>query len=689
MLKFINVRKAFGKKTILNDVSFHIFPGEKVGLVGPNGAGKSTIFRLMIGEHGPEKGEVAIRKNARIGNLKQQLSEEDKNTPLLAYTQNAIPQLNVINDEIEKIESSFGELDGEELDKALNRLGDLQTDFEQLGGYEMEYRAETALCGLGFTEAQFDKPLREFSGGWQMRADLARTLISNPDLLLLDEPTNYLDVPAIEWLQEYLHSFQGTLILISHDRYLLNQLTEVTQEVFGGKVTRYPGNYDYYVKQRDERNVQLEAAYKNQQAKKEKLESFITKFKAKASKASQAQSRMKQLEKMEEIDAPMQAVQGAKIRLGEPPRCGPMIVEMDKISKSYDGENWIYRDASLTVHNGDKLGIVGTNGMGKTTFMRMMAGTLEFNSGERRPGHNVKMGYHSQDYTETLNAHQTVFECAKSAGGTGGDNALRAILGSFGFQGDDVNKEVGVLSGGEKVRISLARLLLNPPNFLMLDEPTTHLDIQSREALQEALREFPGTICLVSHDIEFVRAVAEEIIEVTPDGLRRFHGDYDYYREKILAEQKAEKESHNDSSKGAKNNNNAKKEAELQAQLEKEAAEKAEAEKKKNEPQLSGAERKELKRKQSDARKEMGKKKRPLEKKLETAETLIMELEEEEQDIFAAFEGDLASNVIQEYNTRLAEIKKEKETAEEQWSEITMELEEIEAEYSEILGIEL
>ena len=683
MLKFVNVRKAFGKKTILNDVSFHIFPGEKVGLVGPNGAGKSTIFRILIGEHGPDKGEFVMRKSIRVGNLKQQLSEEDKNTPLLAYTQNAIPQLNTINDEIERIENSFGELDDDAMEKALNRLGDLQTDFEQLGGYEMEYRAETALCGLGFTEDQFLKPLREFSGGWQMRADLARTLISNPDLLLLDEPTNYLDVPAIEWLQEYLHSFLGTLILISHDRYLLNQLTEVTQEVFQGKVTRYPGNYDYYVKMRDERNIQLEAAYKNQQAKKEKLEGFITKFKAKASKASQAQSRMKQLEKMEEIDAPMQAVQGAKIRLGEPPRCGPTIVEMDNISKSYDGENWIYKGASLTVHNGDKLGIVGTNGMGKTTFMRMMAGTLDFNSGERRPGHNVKMGYHSQDYTETLRPEQTVFECAKSAGGTGGDNALRAILGSFGFSGDDVNKEVGVLSGGEKVRISLARLLLNPPNFLMLDEPTTHLDIQSREALQEALREFPGTICLVSHDIEFVRAVSEEIIEVTPAGMRRFHGDYDYYREKTLEEAKALKEGEQDSSNKGKKKSK-KKEAELApVEIVEEKAPES------NEPKLSSAERKELKRKQSDARKEMGKKKRPLEKKLESAENTITDLGEEEQDIFAAFEGDLASNVIQEYNTRLAEISKEKEAAEDQWTEITTELEEIEAEYSEILDKEL
>ena len=322
MLQFSSVRKSFGKKNILNDLSFHIHPGERVGMVGPNGAGKSTIFRILTNQISPDKGDYSIGKNLTLGHLKQQIENSAKSKTIIDYTQQAIPRLQEIEHSIDKAEHVLADSEAtqEEQNKALDRLGRLQTEFEELGGYNIKNLAETALSGLGFTVEDFHRPMQEFSGGWQMRAELARVLIATPDILLLDEPTNYLDVPAIEWLQEYLKTYRGTMLLISHDRYLLNLLTNVTIEIFSGKATRYEGNYDKYVKMREERNMHLEAAYKNQQAKKEKLESFINRFKAKATKASQAQSRMKELEKMEEIDAPIAAIRGAKIRLTEPTR---------------------------------------------------------------------------------------------------------------------------------------------------------------------------------------------------------------------------------------------------------------------------------------------------------------------------------------------------------------------------------
>lgn len=659
MLKFNSVRKSFGKKNILNDVSFHVFPGERVGLVGPNGAGKSTIFRILIGQISPDKGEFNIRKGMRLGHMRQQIEEGDKSASILEYTGKAVPELDGITHRIHEIEEKLAAgIEGEEQDKLLNQLGQLQIQFEELGGYQIKNRAETALSGLGFKESDFTRPMKEFSGGWQMRAELARVLISDPNLLLLDEPTNYLDVPAIEWLQEYLKNFDGTMLLISHDRYLLNLLTDVTIEIFQGKATRYPGNYDKYVKEREERNRHLEAAFRNQQEKKEKLESFINRFKAKATKASQAKSRMKELEKMEEIEAPVQAVKGARITLKEPPRCSPVLTELIDMGKSYDGKNWIYEDISIEIQNGEKIGIVGTNGMGKTTLMRILAGSLKFEKGKRRQGHNVKIGYHSQDYTETMHPDMTVYEIAKSAGADVPESEIRSLLGNFGFHGDDVLKRVQVLSGGEKVRLSLAKLLLNPPNFLLLDEPTTHLDIQSREALQDALKEFKGTICLVSHDIEFLRAVSEQIFEVSTKGLRKFFGNYKYYRQKLKEEALATQDSKSTPVK----------EEVKAAPVQVLAAE-------------SAAEKKERKRREAEARQILSKKKGPLEKKINELESKIAEFEEKEQKLVERFSEELAGDEFKKVNEELMSTAHEKEALEMEWEQASSELEELLAKY--------
>jgi ATP-binding cassette, subfamily F, member 3 len=673
MLQFNSVRKSYGKKHILNDLSFHIFPGERVGMVGPNGAGKSTIFKILTNQISPDKGDYSIRKNMSLGHLKQQIEESAKTMKVIEYTEMAIPRLQEIEHSMSKAEHILADSEAskEDQSKALDRLGVLQTEFEELGGYNIRNLAETALSGLGFSVSDFERPMQEFSGGWQMRAELARVLIASPNILFLDEPTNYLDVPAIEWLQEYLKSYKGTMLLISHDRYLLNLLSQVTIEIFNGKATRYEGNYDAYVKAREERNMHLGAAYKNQQAKKEKLESFINRFKAKASKASQAQSRMKELEKMEDIDAPMQAMKGAKIRLGEPSRCSPVLIELESMGKSYDGDRWIYRDISVELHNGEKIGIVGTNGMGKTTLMRIMAGDLPFEEGERKQGHNVLMGYHSQDYTQTMAPELTVYETAKEVASKTPEAQVRNLLGSFGFFGDDILKQVQVLSGGEKVRLSLAKLLLNPPNLLLLDEPTTHLDIQSREALQDALKDFKGTVCLVSHDIEFLRAVSEQIYEVSPKGFRKFHGDYEYYRSKLIEEADGKEiiQEKNTSSPVVKKE---KKEKKVKLEVKKEEV-----------VSETSAERKERKRREAENRKKLGKSKGPLEKKVATLEAKIAELEEVEEGLVAQFNEDLVGEKFKEVNSQLMKVSHEKEEVEAEWELASTELEALLEEFGE------
>ena len=668
MLKFTNIRKAFGSKTILDNASFNAFPGEKMGFVGPNGAGKSTIFKIITDEISPDKGEYTIRKNARVAHLRQQFRQEDKLMTILEYTKKAIARLDELEQEMHKIEDRMADGCTE---KDLDKLGHLQTEFEQLGGYLIENRAETALIGLGFKVSDLDRPLIEFSGGWQMRAELARVLISDPDLMLLDEPTNYLDVPAIEWLLEFMRSFQGTLLVISHDRFLLNSLCDVTLEVFMGKATRYSGNYDYYRKERDERSRHLESAHKNQELKKEKLEQFITKFKAKASKAAQAKSKQKQLDKMDVLDVPQQQISGAKIRLKAPPRCGQNLVELTDIGKSYNGVDWLYKGVNLTVENGDKIGILGTNGMGKTTLMRIMAGQIPHEAGTLQVAHGVKMGYHSQEFTQTIDLSATVFQVAKAAGPGVPEKEVRSILGSFGFQGEDIDKQCEVLSGGEKVRLSLARHLLNPPNFLLLDEPTTHLDIQSLESLQEALTVYEGTFCIVSHDIEFLSAVSTSIIEISPNGFRKFHGDYKYYHEKIAEEQRAESNPQpHKKSKKAK----AKQEVVIEKVI---TVEKTEN-KNNNE---TAAEKKERKRRETEARKEFNKKKKPLETRIKELEVLIADKEEEKSTILSTFETEQDGQKITELTLSLKDCDTILEDSEGEWEELSMKIEELQEEF--------
>ncbi|MGN0886156.1 MAG: ABC-F family ATP-binding cassette domain-containing protein [Candidatus Spyradenecus sp.] len=538
MIEFREVAVRYGSEPLFEHASFKINAGERVGIVGPNGSGKSTLFKLILGEMSPDAGDVLHEGSPRIGFVRQHLQPAFPEQTLLQYCLDGIPGFGETERTIAHLEEALATTsDDAAKERMLRELGEAHTRFEQMGGYTLEARVKESLGGLGYETADFDKPFATFSGGWRMRAELSRVLASKPELLLLDEPSNYLDLPAIEWLQRFLRAFEGTLVLISHDRYLLRAITRLTLEVDGGTVTRYNGPLDYYLREREVRYRQLLQAKANQDRKREQLERFIERFRAQATKAAQAQSREKQLEKLEEIRLPARSRSAGYLRLPAAPHAGAEIVRLDNAAYAYPGsERAIFSHLDLRIMNGEKIAIVGYNGMGKTTLLRLLAGVRAPTEGTVTFGYHVEPGYQSQDLAETMNPEESVFNTAKAAAGTLPERDLRNRLGGFGFDVEDCAKPVKVLSGGEKIRLAFVRLFLNPPNFLLLDEPTTHLDLEGREKLQQAVRDYNGTVVLVSHDVEFVRGTAEKIIEISHRGVRTFPGGYDYYLEKTAAE---------------------------------------------------------------------------------------------------------------------------------------------------------
>ena len=538
MVEFRDVCVRYGPEPLFEHASFKINPGERVGVVGPNGSGKSTLFKLILSDLTPDTGDVILEGAPRIGFVRQHLEPDSPGQTLLQYCLEGIPGFEQTERQIVQLEETLPTLtDPAEKERVLKALGEAHTRFEQMGGYSLEARVKESLGGLGYATGDFDKPFATFSGGWRMRAELSRVLASKPSLLLLDEPSNYLDLPAVEWLQRFLKAFEGTLVLISHDRYLLRAITRITVEVDGGTVTRYNGPLDYYLEERELRYRQLLQAKANQDRKREQLERFVERFKAKASKSTQAQSREKQLEKLEEIRLPARSRTAGYLRLPPAPHAGAEIVRLEQAAYAYPGSSRnIFERLDFRVMNGDKIAIVGYNGMGKTTLLRLLAGVRMPTEGRAVFGYHVEPGYQSQDLTETMNPDETVFSIAKAAAGSLPEKELRNRLAGFGFDVNDCVKQVKVLSGGEKIRLAFVRLFLNPPNFLLLDEPTTHLDLEGRETLQKAVRDYNGTVVLVSHDVEFVRGTATNVLEVGRKGIRRFPGGYDYYLEKIAGE---------------------------------------------------------------------------------------------------------------------------------------------------------
>src|SRR5947207_2149742 len=535
MLTVSQLSKSFAGRLLFDDVSLQVNRGDRIGLVGPNGAGKSTLFALLLGDVSPDKGTIAIEKNATIGFLPQETAAAGDETvlelalavsPELVHAQKVIKQHEGGNDHEH-------ETDDAAYHNALHV-------FDEHGGWELEPKAKRVLAGLAFRETDFDRPARALSGGWIMRAHLARLLVMDPDLLLLDEPTNHLDLESLQWFQEYLRTYPGGIVMISHDREFLNQLVGSIVEIAHSKLVRYRGDWDSYIEQKVAREEQQLAAYKNQQKEIASLQLFADRFRAKASKASQAQSKLKQIDRMKKIAAPTARGKTIKFHFPQPVRSGLRVITLKNVDHAY-GDVVVYRGMQFHAERGQRTVLVGPNGAGKSTLLKLLAGVLPVQRGARELGHNVRTGYFSQNRIDVLDASHTVLESARDMPNPVSEQTARTVLGSFLFRGDDVFKTVAVLSGGEKSRLALVRLLLDPPNLLLMDEPTTHLDVGSIDALIGALKQYHATLIFISHDVHFIRAIATSVLHITAGANRTggkltfYPGDYDYYLDKSKA----------------------------------------------------------------------------------------------------------------------------------------------------------
>ena len=521
MLTISQVTKAFGGRTLFEDASLQVNRGDRIGLVGPNGAGKSTLFSLILGEASPDEGKVSLEKAATIGFLPQENAPAGDETVLELATAIS-PELT----EAQRILKSTPE-DSPQHHDALHA-------FDEHGGWQLEAKAKRILHGLAFRESDFERAAKTLSGGWVMRAHLARLLVMEPQLLLLDEPTNHLDLESLVWFQEYLKGYPGAILMISHDREFLNQLVGSIIEIAHKRLHRYRGNWDSYVEQKAAREEQHAAAYKNQQKEIASLQAFADRFRAKASKASQAQSKLKQIDRMEKIEAPVAREKTVHFHFPQPQRSGHRVIKLENVDFAY-GDLQVYRGLNFEAERGQRTVLVGPNGSGKSTLLKLLGGQLEPQNGTRELGHNVKVGYFSQYRVEMLNPMMTVLDTARDMPNPVSEQVARTVLGSFLFRGDDVFKTTGVLSGGEKTRLALVKLLLDPPNLLLMDEPTTHLDIGSIDALVGALEQYEGTLVFISHDVYFIRAVAKSVLHITAGQLTPYAGDYDYYLDKSRA----------------------------------------------------------------------------------------------------------------------------------------------------------
>jgi len=533
LIHLSNLTRQHGERILFKNASFQILPGSRSGLVGPNGAGKTTVFRLITGEEHADAGEITCGKNTVIGYFSQDVGEMAGRSAL-EEVMAASARTVALGEEIRAMEAAMCEpMDDDAMCELLARYGDAQEEFEHRGGYDLEARAQAVLTGLGIGPNAYRRPVESFSGGWKMRIALAKILTINPDVLLLDEPTNHLDVESIVWLEEWLATeFKGALLMTSHDRDFMNRLVTRIIEVAGGTITTYGGNYDFYLREREIRREQLLASHRRQQEMLEKEEEFIARFAARASHAAQVQSRVKKLEKIERIEIPPEQ-KVIRFEFQEPPRSGDDVFRIDGLGKVWQlpegGAKSVFGGVSGTIRRGDKIAVVGVNGAGKSTFLKVLSGQTEPTSGRATVGANVNLGYFSQHAMDVLDPKKTVFETVQEALPTATIGVLRNLCAAFLFQGDDVDKRIDKLSGGEKSRVVLATLLARPLNLLILDEPTNHLDIQSREILLEALRNFTGTVVLVSHDRHFLRSLVTRVFAIDHGEMIPFEGDYDYY----------------------------------------------------------------------------------------------------------------------------------------------------------------
>lgn len=536
MIHLTNITKRYSHKTLYQNSSFQVRPGDKIGLVGPNGAGKTTIFRVITGEEGVDGGDISIESKAVIGYFSQDVGEMKGRSALEEVKAGAgrVSQLAIELAELEQRLSRIAEepMEDDEMTRVLERLGEVQSEFESRGGYDLDARAKEILTGLGIGPGDYERPVESFSGGWKMRIALAQILALQPDVLLMDEPTNHLDLESILWLEEFLRNYKGALVMTSHDREFMNRIVTRIVEVANKAITTYSGDYEFYLRERQIRLDQLIAGAKKQEEMLAKEEDFIARFKARASHAAQVQSRVKKLEKIERIEIPAEE-RAMKFEFAPAPRSGNDVVKLQDLKKEYVLEDGrvkpVFSGVSGMVRRLDKIAVVGVNGAGKSTLLKIITDQVQKTSGEAVVGAGVRIGYFSQYSLDTLNPQKTIFEEIHDRIPDATIGFVRNLLGAFLFSGDDVEKKISVLSGGEKSRVILATILATPVNFLVLDEPTNHLDIRSREVLLQALKEFDGTVMIVSHDRHFLREVSTRVFEIDHGALRAYEGDYNYY----------------------------------------------------------------------------------------------------------------------------------------------------------------
>ncbi len=624
MLQIRNLSFSFGERFILCDANWIINPGKRVALIGPNGAGKTTLLRILAGEIELQGGTILKPKEYRIGYLPQEEIALEQGSVLQCVLEGH-RQIVELEEEIFAIHQAL-DADGGKDHELLSRLGMKEQQYDALGGYQFETTAKALLSGLGFRTADFHRPLSDFSGGWRMRAYLARLLALNPDLLLLDEPTNHLDLPSLEWLEQYLLKFPGSMIIVSHDRFFIDRLAQEITELDRGKLTHYPGNYHFFEQQKRLNEELLLKKWEQVRAERERQQKFIDRFRYKATKAAQAQSRIKQLAKLQEVELPPPP-RRFQFQISVPVHSFKDVLQIEHMSFRYDQE-WVLRDISLQVYRGEKLALVGVNGAGKTTLTRLIFGQLAPQQGSLKIGERTSIGYYAQHQVDTLNLDATAFEEVAGASAKAYETKVRDVLGMFQFTGDEVYKPIRILSGGEKARVSLAKILVSPVNFLIMDEPTNHLDLASKEALENALLHYDGTLLLISHDRYFLDKLVHRVVEIRDKHLYEYAGNYSYYLQRREQESVAA--------------------AEPEEKL----------------PQSLGKKSKEQKRQEAEARQAISKERNRLQQEIEQYEAQILVLEKQKSEMEALMavpdtyrDGDLAASVQRDYRRNKEDLE--------------------------------
>ena len=527
MIRLENISRQNGHQILFIEASAALQRGEKIGLVGPNGAGKTTLFRMITGQDLPDEGQVGVDRGVTIGYFSQDVGEMSGHSAVAEVMEGAGP-VSEVAAELKELEAAMADPDRlDEIEQLVERYGEVQGRFEELDGYALEGRAREVLAGLSFTEEMMDGDVGNLSGGWKMRVALGRILLMRPDCMLLDEPSNHLDIESLIWLESFLKGYEGAILMTSHDREFMNRIVNKIIEIDAGSLTTYSGDYEFYEQQRAQNAQQQQAQFERQQAMLAKEIKFIERFKARASHAAQVQSRVKKLEKIERVEPPKRR-EAVAFDFPPAPRSGDDVAMLKGVSKSY-GARSIYEGFDFSIRRRERWCIMGVNGAGKSTLLKLIAGASDPDAGSVTIGGSVKMGYFAQHAMELLDGDSTVFESLEDSFPQAGQGSLRALAGCFGFSGDDVEKKCRVLSGGEKARLVMAKMLYDPPNFLVLDEPTNHLDMMTKEMLIKALAEYEGTMLFVSHDRHFLAALSNRVLELTPEGIHQYGGGYTEY----------------------------------------------------------------------------------------------------------------------------------------------------------------